>query len=411
MAALIELQVVSIWTRNRIKQDTSKDAFVHSGLKSVRICTHCLKVKTKLKFLFLESFFGGSHREFARGLVSHSKHRIDLVTMPARFWKWRMRGAALYFVNKIPSLEGYNGLITTGLMSLSDYKVLSKGKCPPALVYFHETQLTYPLAPGEHMDYQFGFTDITTALAAERVLFNSRTHNDSFFLKLPGFLKMMPEYRPNWVVEAIRSKAGVLYPGCRFSARAGSAAEFSREVPPLVIWNHRWEFDKNPDEFFQALDALVKEGAAFRLALLGENYQAIPKAFLGARERYGERIVQYGYVESRAEYIKWLKRGSIVISTARQENFGIAVIEAVRYGCVPLLPARLAYPEIIPKRFHPQVLYGDPDELVKRLGRLITSYSGFAKLRRDLSKEMSRFAWENLIDRYDQELEKLAQLA
>jgi glycosyltransferase involved in cell wall biosynthesis len=368
-------------------------------------------VKTKLKFLFLESFFGGSHREFARGLVSHSKHRIDLVTMPARFWKWRMRGAALYFVKKIPSLKGYNGLITTGLMSLSDYKALSKGQCPPALAYFHETQLTYPLAPGENMDYQFGFTDITTALAAERILFNSRTHCDAFFSKLPGFLKMMPEYRPHWVVEAIRSKAGVLYPGCRFPARVLSAAKFSHEVPPLIIWNHRWEFDKNPDDFFQALDALLEKGTAFRLALLGENYQAIPKAFLGACDRYGDRIVQYGYVESRAEYIQWLKRGSIVISTARQENFGIAVIEAVRYGCVPLLPARLAYPEIIPKRFHPQVLYKDSGDMVDKLSRLIKDFSTFEKLRGDLSEQMSKFAWENLIDCYDQELEKLALLS
>jgi glycosyltransferase involved in cell wall biosynthesis len=368
-------------------------------------------VKTKLKFLFLESFFGGSHREFARGLVSNSKYRIDLVTMPARFWKWRMRGAALHFAKKITSLKGYDGLITTGLMSLSDYKVLSKGQCPPALVYFHETQLTYPLAPGEHMDYQFGFTDITTALAAERVLFNSRTHRDAFFSKLPGFLKMMPEYRPNWVVGAIRAKAGLLYPGCRFPAQALSTAEFSREVPPLIIWNHRWEFDKNPDVFFQALDTLLENGTAFRLALLGENYQTIPKAFLGARDRYGERIVQYGYVESRAQYIKWLKRGSIVISTARQENFGIAVIEAARYGCVPLLPARLAYPEIIPQRFHPQVLYTDPGDLVDKLSRMITNYSEFEKLRGDLSEQMSRFAWENLIDRYDQELEKLALLS
>jgi glycosyltransferase involved in cell wall biosynthesis len=116
-------------------------------------------------------------------------------------------------------------------------------------------------------------------------------------------------------------------------------------------------------------------------------------------------------VESRAEYIKWLKRGSIVISTARQENFGIAVIEAVRYGCVPLLPARLAYPEIIPQRFHPQVLYKDPGDLVDKLSRLIANYSEFEKLRGDLSEQMSLFAWENLIDRYDQELEKLAHLS
>jgi hypothetical protein len=41
-----------------------------------------------LRFLFLEPFFGGSHKDFAQGLVSHSRHKIDSVTLPARFWKW-----------------------------------------------------------------------------------------------------------------------------------------------------------------------------------------------------------------------------------------------------------------------------------------------------------------------------------
>ena len=367
-------------------------------------------MKTKLNFLFIEPFFGGSHREFAKGLISHSQHRIDLVTLPARFWKWRMRGAALYFAKKIPSLESYNALITTDLMSLSDYKTLSPGVCRPALVYFHENQLTYPLAAGEHMDYQFGFTDITTALAADRVLFNSRTHCDAFFSRLPGFLKMMPEYRPKWVVDQIRSKSEVLYPGCRFSAQAVSGADSERELPPLIIWNHRWEFDKNPDEFFYALDAVLENGTEFRLALLGENSQTIPKAFIGAQDRYGDRIVHYGYVESREKYIKWLQRGSIVISTAQQENFGISVIEAIRYGCVPLLPARLVYPEIIPDAFHSHVLYKDTDELVEKLIELINQYPGYQSLRRKLSAAMGKFAWENLIDRYDEELEKLAQM-
>ncbi len=367
-------------------------------------------MKTKLKFLFLEPFFGGSHREFARGLVSHSQHQIDLVTLPARFWKWRMRGAALYFVKKIPSVESYDGLLTTGLMSLSDFKALSKGSCPPTLTYFHETQLTYPLAPGEHMDYQFGFTDMTTALAADRVLFNSRTHHDAFFSHLPGFINMMPEYRPKWLVEKIRARAGILYPGCRFSADGIPAADSPRESPPLVIWNHRWEFDKNPDQFFAALDTALANGAEFRLALLGENYQAVPKAFVRARRRYGKRIVQYGYVRSREEYIRWLKRGSIVISTARQENFGIAVVEAVRFGCVPLLPAGLAYPEIIPDEFHSEVLYNDTGELAQKLTRVLTHYAGYQALRGKLSTQMGKFAWQNLIGRYDEELARLAQL-
>lgn len=93
------------------------------------------------RFLFLEPFFGGSHRAFAEGLVEHSRHRIDLVTLPSRFWKWRMRGAALYFYHTIKNLSQYDGLITTNLMSLSDFISLCRGYCPPALVYFHENQL------------------------------------------------------------------------------------------------------------------------------------------------------------------------------------------------------------------------------------------------------------------------------
>ena len=360
------------------------------------------------RFVFLESFYGGSHRAFADGLVAHSRHRVDLVTLPARFWKWRMRGAALHFLGKISNLEAYDGLITTDLIGLADFKALAGSGCPPILVYFHENQLTYPLAPGEEVDYQFGFTDITTALTADAIRFNSHTHCQAFLDGLPGFLKMMPDCRPRWVVEAIRAKCGVLYPGCDFPPRAEAFAATGSNEPPLIVWNHRWEFDKNPAAFFDALDAMVARGADFRLALLGENCQTVPKVFIRARERYGARLRQYGYVNSRAAYIDWLKRGAIVVSTAQQENFGIAVVEAVRYGCLPLLPARLAYPEVIPERFHPHILYQDQEELNARLHRMVTRLADYDRLREDLSEAMGRYAWPNVIDDYDETLGLLA---
>lgn len=363
-----------------------------------------------MKYLFLEPFFGGSHRDFAEGLIFHSKHTIDLYTLPARFWKWRMRGAALYFLKKIPAIDGYDGLIVTDLMSLSDFKALCGPGCPPALVYFHENQLTYPLAPGESRDFQFGFTDITTALAADRILFNSRTHFEAFFSRLPGFLNMMPEYQPKWVIDAIRKKAGVLYPGCRFPAETRLPDISIPAAPPLVVWNHRWEFDKNPEEFFGALDAILERGLDFRLAILGENFQMVPKEFIAARKRYRSRIVRYGYEASRDKYREWLLRGSIVISTAHQENFGIAVVEAVRHGCIPLLPDRLSYPEIIPPEFHPDCLYRNQADLVDKLCFLIENYPRFSDKRRRLSLAMARFAWENRIDDYDRELERLGGL-
>ena len=359
-----------------------------------------------MKFLFLETFFGGSHRYFAEGLEAHSRHEIDLLTLPARFWKWRMRGAALYFLKNISFLEDYDGLITSNMMSLSDFRSLTGARCPPALVYFHESQITYPLAPGEAMDVHFGFTDMTTALAAKRILFNSQTHFDAFFSKLPKFLKMMPDFRPTWVVDEIRSRAGVLHPGCSI-ADLNTGAPSVRSEPPLIIWNHRWEFDKNPKDFFLALDEMVKRGLDFRLALLGENFQNCPKEFTAARKRYGKRIVRYGYEPARVAYETWLKEGRVVISTANQENFGISMVEAISAGCIPLLPQRLSYPEIVPESYHNDFLYKNQKDLVEKLARVLSGTSGLEKKAKTLSLEMKRFSWQRMIPQYDHELKNL----
>ena len=361
----------------------------------------------RMRFLFLEPFFGGSHRDFSEGLAAHSRHHIDLVTLPARFWKWRMRGAALHFFKKVKDLSDYDGLITSALMSLSDFKMLAGPLCPPALVYFHENQITYPLAPGEALDVQFGFTDITTGLAADRILFNSRTHMDAFFHSLPGFLRMMPEYRPRWVEETISGKSEVCRPGCRFPGEPPLLSP--PEGPPIVIWNHRWEFDKNPEAFFTAIEAVENQGLDFRLALLGENFQAAPKPFLDARERFKHRLLQYGYAESRDDYEKWLARGSIVISTAIQENFGMAVVEAIRNGCLPLLPDRLAYPEVLPETYHADFLYKNQEDLERKLVRIIREGRTMQDTRRSLSDAMGQYAWENVIGEYDNILEELAR--
>ena len=361
-----------------------------------------------MRFLFIEPFYGGSHRDFAEGLAAHSTHDIHVVHLPARFWKWRMRGAALHFIRSIDNLKAYDGMITTGLMSLADFTALYPGRRPPALVYLHENQLTYPLAPGEQMDLQFGFTDITTALCADRVLFNSRFHFDHFFKTLPGFIAQMPEFKPGWVVDAIRNKAGILHPGCRFTDDWIEPAPLPAG-PPIIIWNHRWEFDKQPDTFFGALDQVARMGIDFRLALMGENYQAAPRAFAYAKRRFADKIVQYGYVRSKDAYVNWLKKGYLAVSTAIQENFGIAMVEAMRFGCLPLLPHRLAYPEVLPKEFHADFLYQDDADLVQKLATLLRDPQQFVCHRPVLAGMMARHAWSDVAVCYDRELALLAK--
>jgi len=67
--------------------------------------------------------------------------------------------------------------------------------------------------------------------------------------------------------------------------------------------------------------------------------------------------VQYGFVADEEAYARLLWAADYVVSTARQEFFGMAVVEAMYCRTVPVLPQRLNYPQLLPVAWHPQCLY------------------------------------------------------
>ena len=92
-------------------------------------------------------------------------------------------------------------------------------------------------------------------------------------------------------------------------------------------------------------------GLDFRLIILGQSFRKKPEIFSEAVDKLQQRIIHCGFVESRDEYAQLLAQGDIVVSTAKHEFYGISVIEAVRAGCIPLLPERLSYPELFPAQY------------------------------------------------------------
>lgn len=318
-----------------------------------------------------------------------------------------MLGAALHMVDAIPPLEGYDGIIVTDLFNLADFKALVGQPCPPILAYFHENQITYPQPPGDKGAFQLGIINITTALAADQVVFNSHMHRQAFLKAVPEFLNRGRDFRPLDTAKIIKDKSTVHYPGIMLPEYRQIDA--TKQIdPPLILWNHRWGYDKNCEIFFEAIRALDDRGIDFRLALLGENFGKIPDAFRAAKKRYKHKILQYGYVSDRREYEKWLKRGALVVSTAIQENFGISVVEAVLMGCTPLLPRRLSYPEILPEAYHEHFLYRNKYDLVDKLFDITTQYSRYERLGNRLVEEMQSFLWQNVVADYDLTLERLA---
>ena len=134
-----------------------------------------------MRILLVEPYYTGSHASWAEGYAQHSQHQVDILSLPGRFWKWRMHGGAVTLARKflasplIPDL-----ILATDMLDLTTFLALSADRTAslPTAIYFHENQLTYPWSPEDRdlilrRDKHYGFINYTSALAANAVLFNS----------------------------------------------------------------------------------------------------------------------------------------------------------------------------------------------------------------------------------------------
>ncbi|MCB9754710.1 MAG: DUF3524 domain-containing protein [Myxococcales bacterium] len=305
--------------------------------------------RAPLRVLVLDAFHGGSHRQFVERWRAHSRHALTVLALPGHHWKWRMRHAAVHFAEQLAarSRERWDMVFCTDMLNLAELVGLAPARvaAPPRVVYFHENQLTFPVARPDARDLHFGFSNFTTCLAADEVWFNSAYHRGEFLAALREFAARMPDFRPTAAVERVAARARVRSPG--IDAPAVARVEPRPPGPLRIVWPHRWEYDKGPALLFAALRRLVDRGVEFRVSVIGQTFRSAPPEFAAARTWLSHHVDRWGYQARREDYARALAEADVVLSTADHEFFGIAMLEAVAAGCVPLAPARLAYPETL----------------------------------------------------------------
>ncbi|HET9481587.1 MAG TPA: DUF3524 domain-containing protein [Candidatus Polarisedimenticolia bacterium] len=324
------------------------------------------------RVLFLDPYHGPSHSTLSRAFRERSRHQVRLLTLPPRKWKWRMRGAALAFEPAIRALGAPpDVLVTTDMLNLPELLALARAFLPPRLpviTYFHENQITYPLPVLDERDLHFGLANIYSALASDLVIFNSAFHRREFLEAVPSVLKARPDRRPDGIAERIARRSRVL--GVPVELVPVPPEGFREDHPPLVLWNHRWEQDKDPGAFFRVMHRLDGRGVEFGMLVLGQNFRERPGCFDEAERALAHRIVRWGYIPNREAYLREAARCRVVVSTARHEFYGLAVREAIGMGCWPLLPRRVVYPELVDGRA--EHLYESEGDLVDRLEQLLS---------------------------------------
>ena len=403
---------------------------------------------------------------------------VTTMTLSAKKWQWRLRTSAVLFANALfeaceaaqavcgdadgsgggesddrSPCGSFHGWVRPQVVFLSSMTNAAelRGLVPwlhaaHVVLYFHENQLEYPTRSGDgrpkggdaaateadaattmsrgNGDFAFGWAQVVSCMAADRVLFNSCFNMTSFLERIPRLLKTSPPPRiaATPLVDGIRRKSDVLYfpvPDIpRFRGPFGCRFNGGEQSPPLrVAWVGRWEYDKDPDFFFNAVMPIIEDDAergaavpAIQLIVLGEAFPSSPPVFSRVRDRLMEHpgrfdryVHHWGYANRNnpagPDYFSLLAQADVVVSTAIHEFFGVGVLEAVAHGCYPLLRKNQVYPEFFDKPH----LFATEAQLRKALVNLVrrpeivrSDWAGF-----DVG---ARFSWAALAPAYLREL-------
>lgn len=321
----------------------------------------------KKRIWLLSAYRADSHARWADTLIRRrTEFEWRRFELPGRHFAWRIRGNPLSWLDVLdPRAAGDppDALVATSMVDLATLRGLHPYLAEvPTLLYFHENQFAYPRSERQTTSVEAQMVQLYAALAADRIAFNSGYNRESFLAGVDALMQRLPDAVPDGLADRLAARSE------RLPVPVAAIDPAVDRDPGLVVWNHRWEYDKDPDLFANAMIRLAERGVSFRLALLGPRGARPVAARTRLRSALGDRIV-VDDAPGRTEYQAVLGRAAVVVSTARHEFQGLAVLEAVSAGCIPIVPDALCYREQFAARYRYPA--GDLESLVGRLAEAL----------------------------------------
>lgn len=371
---------------------------------------------SKPRILLLSGYDASSHRHWRRTL-ERGLPCFDWtqVALPDRYFSWRIRGNSLSFAFQYKEIlqQNFDCLIVTSMVDLASLRGFIPGLAEiPTIVYFHENQFDYPMLSVIDDDKNIvnaQLTSIYTLLCADYVLFNSEYNRKTFFKGANQLFKKLPDGIPKGVLQQVEKNAAILPVPISDSQSLGAASlskKYNANSVIEIVWNHRWEYDKQPAVLFKALAMLKKSGYSFKLHVLGQSFRQIPDCFEPAKTLFKNEIKTWGFQE-RPKYLEVLFQSDLVISTALHDFQGLSMLEAINSGCFPIAPNRVAYPEYMNNKNLYQV-GGSIDEAQSLYKKLVSVFDWLQSTNEQQKSQLSqkqsinKYLEEYLLVKYEQ---------
>jgi len=363
----------------------------------------------KRRGLILSAYDAGSHRYWRKGIEARlNEFDWTVLTLPARYFNWRIRGNPISFIEQFSSelSREYDFVIATSMVDLATLRGLVPSVAnTPSLIYFHENQFEYPQSDKQNKSIEPQMVNLYSALAADQLVFNSEFNRSSFFQGCDELMAKLPDYTFKDLSKRLYNKSSVIPVPISDGLFSIPVHHPEKNSPIKLIWNHRWEYDKGPDRLWCFLKELELRGTAFEISIVGERFRTIPSEFERIKKYFTDQIKYFGYIENVDDYWQLLSCSDVVLSTAIHEFQGVAVMEAVAAGCLPLVPNRLSYRELIGEQYRYESIVNSPEkEAVAAVDTLLKVIDkGNDKLR----EQFEQYSWSSLTGLYQKVINQL----
>ncbi|EEF23808.1 glycosyltransferase, putative [Ricinus communis] len=179
---------------------------------------------------------------------------------------------------------------------------------------------------------------------------------------------------------------------------------------PTLIYFGRWSVNKGLREALQVLRALRARDAAWSLTIAGREYDYRAADLHALAAEFGvDEAVRLVASPSDAELRTLMHSASYFICLSQHEGFGLAAVEAMSAGLIPLLSAIPPFQKLAKDTGVPLLLKADPTRAAAAIQALHERpETDHTALREHARLQARRFSWRTVVDAYVAEYERAA---
>ncbi len=170
--------------------------------------------------------------------------------------------------------------------------------------------------------------------------------------------------------------------------------------PNLLLSIGALSTNKRHDKLLEVFAQLIQSRHEAKLVIVGADKGMLP-ILQDISQKLGihNKVIFTGNI-SKDKLTYYLSKASIFLSASSYEGFGIALLEAMSAGCLPVVQPNTAHKELI----HNDSFLANYEDTIKTANKIQAvmdlSFKEKEKLIRELRKQTAHYSWENITSRY-----------